>query len=198
MARIGVLALQGDYLEHYQVLKGLGIEARYVKTPSDLRNIDALIIPGGESTTIGKLMAIKGMVDAVREFVRSGSPVMGTCAGAIVMAKKVFDRVLGETNQPTLELMDINVIRNIFGRQKNSFVARVYIDEIGDVVVAFIRAPGIAEAWNGARITGYIEHPQIGKIGVAAKQGNLIALTFHPEITGDDKVYRYFIGLVKR
>ncbi|MEM0027034.1 MAG: hypothetical protein QXT53_04360 [Ignisphaera sp.] len=105
---------------------------------------------------------------------------------------------MGETNQPTLELMDINVIRNIFGRQKNSFVARVYIDEIGDVIAAFIRAPGIVEAWNEARITGYIERPLTGKIGVAAKQGNLIALTFCPEITGDDKVYRYFIGLVKR
>ncbi len=196
--KIGVLALQGDFLEHAEILRELGAEAVYVKKQGDLMGLDALIIPGGESTTIGNLIALKGLGEPIKELAKSGTPIMGTCAGAIVLAKKVIDRVVGETGQYTLEVMDISVIRNAFGRQRNSFIAKVDLEGIGEVMAAFIRAPAIAEAWGSARMLGYIEHPVAGRVGIAAQQDSILALAFHPEITGDVRIYRYFLDMVKR
>jgi 5'-phosphate synthase pdxT subunit len=196
--KIGVLALQGDYLEHAQLLKELGVEAVYVKRSEQLREIKALIIPGGESTTIGNLISQMGLSQAIVEYAEEGNPVLGTCAGAIILAKKVIDRVVGETGQFTLGLMNVAVTRNAFGRQNESFEATVYIEDLGDVRAAFIRAPVISDAWSPAKITGYIDHPAIGRVGVAAKQGSLIAISFHPEITGDKKMYEYLISLAKK
>lgn len=198
MAKIGVLSLQGDFLEHIQLLREVGADVSKVKKPSDLREIDALIIPGGESTTIGRLMVIKGLADPVRDFAKQGRPIMGTCAGAVLLAKSAVDKQVGDIGQPLLALMDIKVVRNFYGRSKRSFIAKVYIEEIGEVEAAFIRAPVITEAWNDAKILGFIDHPDLGKTGVAAKQGNILAITFHPEITGDKKIYKYFLELVKK
>lgn len=196
--KIGVLALQGDYLEHAQLLKELGVEAVYVKRSEQLREIKALIIPGGESTTIGNLISQMGLSQAIVKYAEEGNPVLGTCAGAIILAKKVIDRVVGETGQFTLGLMNVAVTRNAFGRQNESFEATVYVEDIGEVRAAFIRAPVISDAWSPAKITGYIDHPAIGRVGVAAKQGSLIAISFHPEITGDKKMYEYLISLAKK
>ncbi|ADG90297.1 pyridoxal 5'-phosphate synthase glutaminase subunit PdxT [Thermosphaera aggregans] len=196
--KIGVLALQGDYLEHAQLLKELGVEAVYVKRSEQLREIKALIIPGGESTTIGNLISQMGLSQAIVKYAEEGNPVLGTCAGAIILAKKVIDRVVGETGQFTLGLMNIAVTRNAFGRQNESFEATVYVEDIGEVRAAFIRAPVISDAWSPAKITGYIDHPAIGRVGVAAKQGSLIAISFHPEITGDKQIYEYLISLAKK
>jgi 5'-phosphate synthase pdxT subunit len=196
--KIGVLALQGDYLEHAQLLKELGVEAVYVKRSEQLREIKALIIPGGESTTIGNLISQMGLSQAIVKYAEEGNPVLGTCAGAIILAKKVIDRVVGETGQFTLGLMNVAVTRNAFGRQNESFEATVYVEDIGEVRAAFIRAPVISDAWSPAKITGYIDHPAIGRVGVAAKQGSLIAISFHPEITGDKQIYEYLISLAKK
>jgi 5'-phosphate synthase pdxT subunit len=196
--KIGVLALQGDYLEHAQLLKELGVEAVYVKRSEQLREIKALIIPGGESTTIGNLISQMGLSQAIVKYAEEGNPVLGTCAGAIILAKKVIDKVVGKTGQSTLGLMNVAVTRNAFGRQNESFEATVYVEDIGEVRAAFIRAPVISDAWSPAKITGYIDHPAIGRVGVAAKQGSLIAISFHPEITGDKKMYEYLISLAKK
>jgi 5'-phosphate synthase pdxT subunit len=196
--KIGVLALQGDYLEHAQLLKELGVEAVYVKRSEQLREIKALIIPGGESTTIGNLISQMGLSQAIVKYAEEGNPVLGTCAGTIILAKKVIDRVVGETGQFTLGLMNVAVTRNAFGRQNESFEAKVYIEDVGEVRAAFIRAPVISDAWSPAKITGYIDHPAIGRVGVAAKQGSLIAISFHPEIKGDKKIYEYLISLAKK
>ncbi len=196
--KMGVLALQGDYLEHAQLLKELGVEAVYVKRSEQLREVKALIIPGGESTTIGNLISQMGLSQAIVKYAEEGNPVLGTCAGAIILAKKVIDRVVSETGQFTLGLMNIAVTRNAFGRQNESFEATVYIEDIGEVRAAFIRAPVISDAWSPAKITGYIDHPAIGRVGVAAKQGRIIAISFHPEITGDKQIYEYLISLAKK
>ncbi|MEM2079009.1 MAG: pyridoxal 5'-phosphate synthase glutaminase subunit PdxT [Thermosphaera sp.] len=195
---MGVLALQGDFLEHSEILRELGAEARTVKKPEDLSVVDGLIIPGGESTTIGSLLAIKGLNDHLVKHIENGLPVMGTCAGAILLARRVVDRVVGETGQHTLKVMNVSIVRNVFGRQKNSFIANVEVENVGVVRAAFIRAPGIVEAWAPARITGYVDHPVVGRIGAVAEQNNILALAFHPEITGDKRIYQYFISKIKR
>jgi 5'-phosphate synthase pdxT subunit len=198
MLRVGVLTLQGDFLEHIQLLREINnVEPISVKRADDLNSIDALIIPGGESTTIGALTA-GGLADKIVSLAESGLPIMGTCAGAILLAKSVSDRVMGPTGQFTLKLMNMEVIRNVFGRQRDSFIADVDVEGIGKVRAAFIRAPGIRNAQPPARITGYIDHPSTRNVGVAAEQGNLLALTFHPEITGEKRVYDYFLKFIKK
>ncbi|MEL9908621.1 MAG: pyridoxal 5'-phosphate synthase glutaminase subunit PdxT [Desulfurococcus sp.] len=199
MVKIGILALQGDYLEHYQVLKSLGgVEPVIVKHSRELSYIDALIIPGGESTTIGSLIESRGLSKPLVEFMETGKPVLGTCAGAILLAKEVADRVVGETKQYTLRAMNIRVMRNAYGRQRESFIATVNIEDIGEVRAAFIRAPIILEAREPARITGYLNDSSLGRHGVAALERNLYAVTFHPEITGDIRLYNYIIQQAKR
>lgn len=198
MVRVGVISLQGDFLEHLEILREVGAEPVRVKSAADLKGLDALIIPGGESTTIGSLMRARELENPIRELAQSGLPVMGTCAGAILLAKKVADRVVGETGQPVLGLMDIAVIRNAFGRQKNSFIAELEFEGVGKVKAAFIRAPAIVEAWGSARIVSRLNHPKLGSLGAAAIQNSVLALTFHPEVTGERRIYSFFLSMVKK
>jgi len=199
VVRVGVLALQGDFLEHVQMLREIGgVEAVLVKKPADLVAVDSLIIPGGESTTIGSLLQYRGLGERIAELAEKGLPIMGTCAGAILLAKRVSDRVVGETGQYTLGLMNIEVLRNAFGRQRDSFVAEVDVEGIGRVRAAFIRAPIIRSAWYPAKICGYLNHPLVGSVGIAAVQGGLLAMAFHPEVTGERRIYEYFINLARR
>lgn len=199
MVVVGVLSLQGDFLEHIQLLATMSnVKPKHVKMPRDLSDVDALIIPGGESTTIGRLMKIKGLDKAVVDFAREGRPVMGTCAGAILLAKSVVDRVVGKVNQPILELMDIAVVRNAFGRQRESFETNVLVEGLGSIKVVFIRAPAIIDAWGDAKIISYIDYPDIGRVGAVAVQRNMLAVAFHPEISGDTKLYEHLISMSRR
>jgi 5'-phosphate synthase pdxT subunit len=196
--RVGILAVQGDVLEHTEMLRELGADPVPLRDAEKLNGIDALIIPGGESTTIGKLISYRNIAKVISKFAEEGNPVLGTCAGAILLAKKVRDSMLGDTEQFTLGLMNISVTRNAYGRQSYSFESKLMMKGIGEVRGAFIRAPIIANAWSPAEITGYMDHPSMGRVGVAAQQENLLAISFHPEITGEKKIYEYFIGLAKK
>lgn len=191
--KIGVLALQGDFAEHIVVLRRLGVETAEVRLPQHLESLDGLIIPGGESTTIGKLAANYGLVEPLREFGKHKA-IWGTCAGAIFLSKDI------ERKQPLLELMDIKVERNAFGRQVDSFETDLVfpvlsqIDEENPPYHAiFIRAPLIEVVQEPAQVLGVLPDGRI----VAAQQGNLLATSFHPELTQDDRFHRYFIHLVK-
>jgi 5'-phosphate synthase pdxT subunit len=190
MTRVGVLALQGDFAEHEAIVSRLGAETRQVRLPADLEGLDALIIPGGESTTITRLMAMYGLLEPLRAFA-ARNPVWGTCAGMIVMAKTATD-----LDRETLGLMDVEVERNAFGRQVDSFETDLEIDEIpgGPVHAVFIRAPLIRHAEPNVKVLAAIE----GKGIVAARQGHLLATAFHPELTDDDRVHRYFLSLIDR
>jgi len=192
MQRVGVLALQGDFQEHIEMLRGLGVEAHEIRLPQELNAVGGLIVPGGESTTIGKIAVEYGLVDAIRERVAAGMPVWGTCAGMIVLAKKITRSMRG--GQPLLGLMDITVQRNAFGRQVDSFVADVPIAALGDEPFrcVFIRAPLIEAVGPAVRVLGRLaETAEI----VAAQQGCLLATSFHPELTNDTRLHRYFLSL---
>jgi 5'-phosphate synthase pdxT subunit len=186
---IGVLALQGDFVEHEAILRGLGAQAREVRLPHDLDGLDGLIIPGGESTTITRLMAMYGLLEPIRGFAR-GKPVWGTCAGMIVMAKRAT-----ELDREGLELMDIAVERNAFGRQVDSFETELAIKGIeGPLLRAiFIRAPLITEVQPGVEIMAALEDGRV----VAAKQGHLMVTAFHPELTDDNRLHKYFIEMAE-
>ncbi|HEY4689813.1 MAG TPA: pyridoxal 5'-phosphate synthase glutaminase subunit PdxT [Anaerolineae bacterium] len=191
--RIGVLALQGAFIEHQQVLNRLGVEARQVRLPKDLDGLDGVIIPGGESTTIGKLAVQYGLIEPLRERARSGRPLWGTCAGLIFMAKDVG------RDQPLLDLMDVHVQRNAFGRQVDSFEAYLSVQGLDGTRPfhgIFIRAPLIESVGDGVEVLSRIDHRGEPVI-VAARQGNLLATSFHPELSGDDRVHRLFLSLVK-
>ncbi len=185
----GVLAIQGDVREHLQALRRLGVEARTVRTAEEVAAVRGLVIPGGESTTIGKLAARYGLLEPVRELVRAGRPLLGTCAGMIVMAKTV-DNAAGD--QPALAVMDIAVERNAFGRQADSFEADLEVKglEGGPVRGVFIRAPVITSVGNGVDVLATHED----RI-VAARQGEMLALAFHPELTDDPRVHEYFVKM---
>lgn len=182
---IGVLALQGDFAAHGKALERKGIQSREVRTPEQLAGCDALILPGGESTVIGKLMVRYGLFEAIRAF---EGPVWGTCAGLILLSRKI---VAGEEvgGQPTLALMDITVARNAFGRQKDSFEADID-STLGRLHGVFIRAPYIVEAGDGVEKLASYD----GRL-VLARQGRFLASAFHPELTGDDTLLRYFLEL---
>lgn len=198
MPRIGVLGLQGDFLEHVQILRGIeGVAPLVVKSARDLGGVDALVIPGGESTVIGRLLELRGLGTAVADLVRGGIPVLGTCAGAILLAEKARDREVGETGQPLLRIMSISVLRNAFGRQASSFEAELDFEGLGRVRGAFIRAPVIEGAWGGARIVSRLRHPALGEVGAAAVQGNSVAVTFHPEIVGETKIHRLLADMAR-
>ncbi|HEY7465990.1 MAG TPA: pyridoxal 5'-phosphate synthase glutaminase subunit PdxT [Dehalococcoidia bacterium] len=188
MSTVGVLALQGDFSEHEAILRKLDAEVREVRLPADLEGLDCLIIPGGESTTITRLMAMYGLLEPLRAFA-AHRPVWGTCAGMIVMAKHATD-----LDKETLGLMDVVVVRNAFGRQVDSFEADLQIEEIpGEPYHAvFIRAPLIKDAGPGVKVLASIE----GRGIVAARQGHLLATSFHPELTDDPRIHRYFLSFV--
>ena len=189
--KIGVLALQGDFFEHLRALREVGAEAREVRTPEQLEEVDSLILPGGESTTIGKLMDRYGLIQAVRQRAEQGMPLWGTCAGMILMSRRILNGLPG---QPSLSLMDLEVERNAFGRQVDSFQADLDLPILGKkpFPAVFIRAP-LARALDGASGVEVLgEHR--GRI-VAARQGNLVVSAFHPELTGDDRFHAWFSQL---
>jgi 5'-phosphate synthase pdxT subunit len=189
--RVGVLALQGDFSEHQAVLERLGAEVRQVRLPAHLDGLSGLVIPGGESTTIGKLAVAYGLIEPLREFGRQHA-MWGTCAGAIFLSKDIH------RDQPLLELMDITVSRNAFGRQVDSFEVDLHV-ELGSQKngsarpyhAVFIRAPLIDEVRGEARALAQLPDGRI----VAALQGRLLATSFHPELTDDDRFHRYFLEL---
>lgn len=189
--RIGVLALQGAFVEHEKMLGQLGVEAAEIRLPSQLSQIDGLIIPGGESTTMGKLAVAYGLLEPIRQMAAAGWPIWGTCAGMIVLARDI-----GELSQPLLGLMDITVERNAFGRQVDSFVTNLDIPELGDggpFPAVFIRAPRIQRVGPDVQVLAKLEDGAI----VAARQGNLLVTAFHPELTRDPRFHRYFVQLVE-
>lgn len=190
--RIGVLALQGAFIEHEAKLAELGIQPVQVRLPQQLTGLDGLIMPGGESTTIGKLAQQYGLIEPLREFAQQ-KPTWGTCAGMIFLAKDI-----GNDRQPILGLMDVRVNRNAFGRQIDSFEQDLQISEIGDEPfhAVFIRAPIITQVIEGAQpevdVLATLEDGRI----VAARQGHWLATAFHPELTNDQRLHGYFAEMV--
>ena len=187
--RVGVLALQGDFLEHRRALERLGHEVVEVRLPGDLAGLDGLVIPGGESTTIGKLMVEHGLLEPLRERISAGLPTFGTCAGAIVLARDIG------RDQPLIGAMDLVVERNAFGSQLQSFEADLPVAAVGDppMRAIFIRAPAIASVGPGVEVLARLDDGTI----VAARQGNLLATAFHPELTDDDRFHAYWLSLFR-
>lgn len=185
---IGVLALQGDFREHREMLEGMGHRVVEVRRPAQLAGLDALIIPGGESTTIARLILSNGLQRPLRDFCASGRPVWGTCAGAILLAREV-----DHLDRPGLEVMDIAVHRNAFGRQAQSFETSLAIEGIAGPPfrAVFIRAPVIVSVQGAARAIARLDDGTV----VAAREGNLLATSFHPELLGDTRVHQYFLSL---
>jgi 5'-phosphate synthase pdxT subunit len=185
--KIGVLAMQGAFIEHEKALARIGAEPIEVRLPQHLEGLDSLIIPGGESTTIGQVAERWGLLEPIRAFARAGRPLWGTCAGMVLMAKEVVDNMPG---QPTLGLMDITVRRNAFGRQVDSFEANLDVSVLKEPFHAiFIRAPLIERVGDGVEILAQLDDGTM----VAARQGNLLVTAFHPELTEDDRFHRYFL-----
>lgn len=191
--KIGIMALQGAYLEHSLVLHELGVEAAEVRLPGDIINLDGLIIPGGESTTILKLMHGYNLFIPLQQMIRAGLPVLGTCAGMICLAKRVFNSQDSFLNP--LEVMDIVVKRNAFGRQVDSFEADLEIPDLGKrpYHAVFIRAPRIDKVGPGVKVLAMLPDGII----VAARQDNILVSSFHPELTDDLRFHRYFLKLIK-
>ncbi|GAA2995148.1 5'-phosphate synthase pdxT subunit [Streptomyces sp. KhCrAH-43] len=188
---IGVLALQGDVREHLIALASADALARPVRRPEELAEVDGLVLPGGESTTMSKLAALFGMLEPLRERIAAGMPVYGTCAGMILLADKIIDPRSG---QETLGGIDMIVRRNAFGRQNESFEAAVEVAGIdgGPVEGVFIRAPWVESVGAGAEVVA--EH---GGHIVAVRQQNALATSFHPELTGDHRLHAYFTEMVR-
>jgi 5'-phosphate synthase pdxT subunit len=190
--KIGVLALQGDFFEHLKLLRQIGVVAAEVRLPDQLDDLDGLIIPGGESTTIGKLAVDFKLVEPLRRF-GSQKAIWGTCAGAIFLSRDA------RRQQPLLELMDITIERNAFGRQIDSFEIDLEVPALAEVDsqparyhAIFIRAPLIEKVEKGVQVLARLPDGRI----VAAQQGHWLATSFHPELTDDDRFHRYFIHLV--
>jgi 5'-phosphate synthase pdxT subunit len=191
--RAGVLALQGDVAEHIRRLQELGADTLAVKTLADLERVDALVIPGGESTTIGFMLGEHDMIDPLHKRVEDGMPTFGTCAGAILLADDVRGEDPDQSRWPTIGGLDISIHRNGYGRQVDSFEAPVEVDGIGAVEAVFIRAPVIEAV--GDRVTVLAtarDHP------VVVRQEAILAATFHPELTNDTSLHRYFLEEVCR
>ena len=188
--RVGVFALQGDVREHLQLLTSLGVESIEVRNAEQLASCDGLIIPGGESTTISKLIDIFGLRDDLLAYISSGNPVYGTCAGMIMLATEVLDEASG---QQSLKAMDISVRRNAFGSQLDSFEASVEFAG-SPVEVAFIRAPIVERVGENVQVLSKLSTGVI----VAVREGNLLATSFHPELTGDSAVHEYFLGMISK
>lgn len=189
MVKIGVLALQGAFIEHEKILKTLGVETVQVRLPEHLQNLDGLIIPGGESTTIGKLATEYGLIEPLREFAKE-KPTWGTCAGLIFLAKDI-----GIERQPILALMDVVVDRNAFGRQVDSFETDLDFAGLAEDLpfhAIFIRAPLVRKAGDGVKILAQLNDGSI----VAVQQGHLLGTAFHPELTSDHRVHQYFCDMV--
>ena len=190
---IGVLALQGDVLEHLRILEAVGARALPVKRADELDALDGLVIPGGESTTIGKLAVMYGLVEPLGRHIAAGLPVLGTCAGAILLAGRALHADGSPSDQPLLGVLDAVVRRNAFGRQVASFETQVHISGVagGPVHVAFIRAPWFEEVGAAVEVLARVDTP-VGERAVVVRQGAVLATSFHPELTGDDRLHRLF------
>lgn len=187
--RVGVLALQGAVAEHIRSMEKTGVEGVTVKHVEQLADLDGLIIPGGESTTIGKLMRKYGFIEAIRDFSGQGKPIFGTCAGLIVMAKEIEG---GE--EPHLGLMDIKVSRNAFGRQRESFETDLDVKGLeAPLRAVFIRAPLITAVGDGVEVLSTYKDEI-----VTARQGHLLVSSFHPELTDDFSLHTYFVEMIKQ
>jgi 5'-phosphate synthase pdxT subunit len=188
---VGVLALQGDFREHSKMLKELGAEPREVRLPEDLEGLDGLIIPGGESTTIGKLMVAYNLQQPLCEFIAAGTPVWGTCAGLILLARETDNALTG---QPLLATIRARVKRNAFGSQGDSFEADLKVPALGDPPfhAVFIRGPSVERVEEGVEVLATLDDGTI----VAIRQENLLGTAFHPEMTGDPRFHAYFLRLI--
>ncbi|MFP5332371.1 MAG: pyridoxal 5'-phosphate synthase glutaminase subunit PdxT [Acidimicrobiia bacterium] len=187
MPVVGVLALQGDFREHLAVVDALGVEGRAIRLPEQLDGIDALIIPGGESTTIGKLADRWGLTEPLRQLIGGGLPTYGTCAGLIYCAAAVT-----EGDQPLLGVLDVVVQRNAFGRQNDSFETDIDIDGFDTPFHAvFIRAPWVAKVGGGVDVLATVDdHP------VMVRQGNIVGTSFHPELTTDTRIHQMLVDMI--
>jgi 5'-phosphate synthase pdxT subunit len=190
LPRVGVLAIQGDFLEHQQVLARIGVDAPEIRLPHQLDDIDGLIIPGGESTTIVQLIDIYGFRDVLKEKVESGLPVWGTCAGMIAVADQLSDH-----RPEPLHLMNIKISRNAFGRQVDSFEADLYVKDLDGPPFhcVFIRAPVVTELGEGVRELANLDDGR----PVAVRQDKLLATAFHPELTSDTRIHELFVRIVE-
>ena len=197
---IGVFAVQGDVEENLVATKTaldeLGIKGTVstVKTPDQIAKLDGIILPGGESTTIGQLSLVNGSLKKIKEKIEAGMPAMGICAGLILLAKEVKDHVIGKTEQPLLDLLDVRVERNSFGRQHDSFEADISMEliKIPKFKGVFIRAPSILEVGKNVEVISKLNEKTI-----AVKQKNILATVFHPELTHDVSIHKYFINMIK-
>jgi len=197
---IGVFAVQGDVEENIAATRAaldeLGIKGTVstVKTPDQISKLDGIILPGGESTTIGQLSLVNGSLKKIKEKIEAGMPAMGICAGLILLAKEVKDHVIGKTEQPLLDLLDVKVERNSFGRQRDSFEADISMEsiKIPKFKGVFIRAPSILEVGKNVEVISKLNEKTI-----AVKQKNILATVFHPELTHDVSMHKYFINMIK-
>jgi len=191
---IGVLALQGDFLEHASVLRRIGAEVREVRSAEQLRALDGLIIPGGESTTFGRLIEDFHLHEPLRVFVHSGIPTWGTCAGMIALARHATGLTF-----PTLEAIDIEVDRNAYGRQVDSFEADLDVPTLGAAPfhAVFIRAPVVTSAGEGVEVLATVQHDGEPVAPAAVRQGAVLATSFHPELTPDTRFHEYFLEIVR-
>lgn len=198
--KLGVLAIQGDVAENVSSLEDSISElnqdatVNVVKTPEEIAELDGLIIPGGESTTIGQLSLVNGSLKEIKQKVESGMPVLGICAGMVLLANNASDKVVGKIEQPLFDFLDVDLERNSFGRQRESFEANISLDSIGisNFNGVFIRAPTITTISNDIEVLAKLNE----KI-IAIKKGNIIGTSFHPELTEDLAIHKYFVNLVK-
>ena len=190
MPNVGILAIQGDVIEHRHALERIGAETTEIRLPDQLDGVDGLIIPGGESTTIVQLIDIYALRDVIRDKVKSGLPTWGTCAGMIVLADRLTDR-----RPDPLRLMNIDVSRNAFGRQVDSFEQDLYIDGVDGPPfrAVFIRAPVVNSIGAGTEILARLDDGR----PVAVRQGRLLATSFHPELTDDSRVHQLFVRMIE-
>jgi 5'-phosphate synthase pdxT subunit len=193
--RIGVLALQGDVREHVRSLTAVGARPSEVRRASDLDDVDGLVLPGGESTTISRLLEVFELLEPLRQHVAEGLPVYGSCAGMVLLADEVLD---GRPDQQGVGGLDVVVRRNAFGRQVDSFETDLPFAGVGEVHAVFIRAPWVERAGERAEVLARV--PEGGRAAgrvVAVRQGRVLATSFHPELTGDDRVHGLFVDMVK-
>lgn len=193
--QIGILAVQGDVREHARVLDGLGAVVRTIRRPSELVGIQGLVLPGGESTTMDKLVRAFDLLAPLRALIADGLPVYGACAGLIMLADRIAD---GRPDQQTLGGLDVSVRRNAFGRQVDSFEEDIAFTGLdGPVHAVFIRAPWVEDMGGGVEVLARVEHGSAAGRIVGVRQGALLATSFHPEVTGDTRVHEMFVEIVR-
>ncbi|MFJ6676699.1 pyridoxal 5'-phosphate synthase glutaminase subunit PdxT [Actinosynnema sp. NPDC091369] len=198
MSVVGVLALQGDVREHLVALAEADVLARPIRRPEELAEVDGVVLPGGESTAISRLLATFDLLEPLRARIKEGMPAYGSCAGMILLADRVLD---GRPDQHQLGGLDIVVRRNAFGRQVDSFEAELDFTEVGQVHAVFIRAPWVESAGSDVEVLARVPETEdageaAGRI-VAVRQGHVLATSFHPELTGDGRVHRLFVDMVR-